>query len=187
MCPVAWALQSADPLNRWQLDVKYKLQNNREAEVFRSSTRNLANGQLHRVSVRRLSESLSIQIDQQAREDFNLTSDVDFNAIKAIIIGKMHESGEMDPEIARLNSLGFTGCLSVVQFNSIAPLKAALLYPDTSPVIVSGPLTESNCGSSSSSSPYAAETTHSLSDHFGTVGTGEPVVNAISSDSALIG
>uniref|UniRef100_A0AAR2KCN3 Contactin associated protein like 3 n=1 Tax=Pygocentrus nattereri TaxID=42514 RepID=A0AAR2KCN3_PYGNA len=100
------------------------------------------------------------------------------------------ESGEMDPEIARLNSLGFTGCLSVVQFNSIAPLKAALLYPDTSPVIVTGPLTESNCGSSSSSSPYAAETTHSLSgkaDHFGTVGTGEPVVNAISSDSALIG
>ncbi|XP_036451045.1 contactin-associated protein-like 5 [Colossoma macropomum] len=175
-------------LNRnGQLDVKYKLQNNRDAEVFRSSVRNLANGQLHRVSVRRVSESLSIQIDQHTREDFNLTSDVDFNAIKAVIIGKVHELGEMDPEIARLNSLGFTGCLSVVQFNSIAPLKAALLYPDTSPVIVTGPLMESNCGSSSSSSPYAAETTHSLSDHFGTVGTGEPVVNAISSDSALIG
>lgn len=72
------------------------------------------------------------------------------------------ESGEVDPEIGRLNALGFTGCLSVVQFNSISPLKAALLYPDTSPVIVTGPLTESSCGSSLPSNPYAAETTHSL-------------------------
>ncbi|XP_076876738.1 LOW QUALITY PROTEIN: contactin-associated protein-like 5 [Brachyhypopomus gauderio] len=173
-------------LNRnGQLDVKYKLQSNREAEVFRSNTRNLANGQLHRVAIRRQAEILNIQIDQFTREDFNLSSDVDFNAIKAIVIGKVYESDELDPEIARLNSLGFTGCLSVVQFNAIAPLKAALLYPHTSPVTVTGTLTESNCGSSSS--PYAAETTHSLLDPFGTVGTGEPVVNAISSDSALIG
>ncbi|KAB5543336.1 hypothetical protein PHYPO_G00077880 [Pangasianodon hypophthalmus] len=173
-------------LNRnGQLEVKYKLQNNRDADVFRSSVKNLANGQLHRVSVRRVLESLSIQIDQNAREDFNLSSDVDFNAIKAIVIGKVPEYDELDAEITRLASQGFTGCLSVVQFNSISPLKAALLYPHTSPVIVTGTLTESNCGSSSSSSPYAAETTHSLSDHVGTVG--EPVVNAISGDSALIG
>ncbi|XP_058268680.1 contactin-associated protein-like 4 isoform X3 [Hemibagrus wyckioides] len=165
------------------LEVKYKLQNNRNPDVFRSSMKNLANGQLHRVSIRRALESLSIQIDQNAREDFNLSSDVDFNAIKAIVIGKVHD--ELDAEITRLASQGFTGCLSVVQFNSISPLKAALLYPHTSPVIVTGTLTESSCGSSSSSSPYAAETTHSLLDHVGTVG--EPVVNAISGDSALIG
>lgn len=73
------------------------------------------------------------------------------------------EYDELDAETTRLGSQGFTGCLSVVQFNSIAPLKAALLYPHTSPVTVSGTLTDSNCGSSSSSSPYAAETTHSLS------------------------
>ncbi|XP_016085340.1 contactin-associated protein-like 4 [Sinocyclocheilus grahami] len=97
------------------------------------------------------------------------------------------ESGEVDPEIARLNALGFTGCLSVVQFNSISPLKAALLYPDTSPVIVTGPLSESSCGSSLPTNPYAAETTHSLTDHVGSVNTGEPIVNAINSDSALIG
>ncbi|KAK3521327.1 hypothetical protein QTP70_003170 [Hemibagrus guttatus] len=168
-----------------QLEVKYKLQNNRDPDVFRSSMKNLANGQLHRVSIRRVLESLSIQIDQNMREDFNLSSDVDFNAIKAIVIGKVPEYDELDAEITRLASQGFTGCLSVVQFNSIFPLKAALLYPHTSPVIVTGTLTESNCGSSSSSSPYAAETTHSLLDHVGTVG--EPVVNAISGDSALIG
>uniref|UniRef100_A0A4W4FMW8 Contactin associated protein like 3 n=1 Tax=Electrophorus electricus TaxID=8005 RepID=A0A4W4FMW8_ELEEL len=161
-------------LNRnGQLDVKYKLQSNKEAEVFRSNTRNLANGQLHRVSIRRHAESLSVQV-RQILPSCQMSD----------------KSSELDPEIARLNSLGFTGCLSVVQFNAVAPLKAALLYPHTSTVTVSGTLTESNCGSSSSSSPYAAETTHSLlgkADPFGTVGTGEPVVNAISSDSALIG
>uniref|UniRef100_A0A8C7SAB2 Contactin-associated protein-like 4 n=1 Tax=Oncorhynchus mykiss TaxID=8022 RepID=A0A8C7SAB2_ONCMY len=169
------------------LDVKYKLQNSRDAEVFRTSIRNLANGQLHRVSIRRISETVSVQIDQHRREDFNLTSDTEFNAIKSVVLGKVQESGELDPEIARLNSLGFSGCLSVVQFNSITPLKAALLYPNTSPVIVTGPLAESTCGSSSPANTYPAETTHPLSDHSGTVGTGEPIVNAIKSDSALIG
>uniref|UniRef100_A0A8C7I218 Contactin-associated protein-like 4 n=1 Tax=Oncorhynchus kisutch TaxID=8019 RepID=A0A8C7I218_ONCKI len=105
----------------------------------------------------------------------------------SVVLGKVQESGELDPEIARLNSLGFSGCLSVVQFNSITPLKAALLYPNTSPVIVTGPLAESTCGSSSPANTYPAETTHPLSDHSGTVGTGEPIVNAIKSDSALIG
>ncbi|XP_059400302.1 contactin-associated protein-like 4 isoform X2 [Carassius carassius] len=175
-------------LNRnGHLDVRYKLQHNRDAEVFRASGRNLANGLLHHVSIQRLAETLSIQVDQHAQEYFNLTSDTEFNAIKSIVLGKVSESGEVDPEIARLNALGFTGCLSVVQFNSISPLKAALLYPDTSPVIVTGPLTESSCGSSLPSNPYAAETTHSLTDHVGSVNTGEPIVNAINSDSALIG
>ncbi|XP_068079984.1 contactin-associated protein-like 4 isoform X2 [Danio rerio] len=150
-------------LNRnGHLDVKYKLAHSREAEVFRASGRNLANGQLHRVSVQRLAETLSIQVDQHEKEEFNLTSDTEFNAIKSIVIGKVLDSGEVDPEIGRLNALGFTGCLSVVQFNSISPLKAALLYPDTSPVIVTGSLSESGCGSSLLSNPHAAETTHSL-------------------------
>ncbi|KAA0704301.1 Contactin-associated protein-like 4 [Triplophysa tibetana] len=175
-------------LNRnGHLDIRYKLQQDRDAEVFRASARNLANGQLHRVSVRRSSDTLSIQVDQHANEDFNLTSDIEFNAVKSIVMGKVLDSVDLDPEIVRLNSLGFTGCLSVVQFNSISPLKAALLYPDQSPVTVTGSLTESSCGSSLPSNPHAAETTHSLTDHLGSVDTGEPIVNAVHSDSALIG
>lgn len=73
------------------------------------------------------------------------------------------DSHELDPDLARLASLGFTGCLSVVHFNSISPLKAALLHPDTSPVTITGPLVQSNCGSSASANPYAAENTHHLS------------------------
>uniref|UniRef100_A0A8C2KBZ4 Contactin associated protein like 3 n=1 Tax=Cyprinus carpio TaxID=7962 RepID=A0A8C2KBZ4_CYPCA len=149
----------------------------KHAEVFRASGRNLANGLLHRVSVQRLAETLSIQKQETKTFPLNTQMHLFLSA----------ESGEVDPEIARLNALGFTGCLSVVQFNSISPLKAALLYPDTSPVIVTGPLSESSCGSSLHTNPYAAETTHSLTDHVGSVNTGEPIVNAINSDSALIG
>ncbi|XP_051264400.1 contactin-associated protein-like 4 isoform X2 [Dicentrarchus labrax] len=145
------------------LEVRYKMDNSRDVEVLRSRVRSLANGQLHTVSIRRLTDSVSVQIDQNAREEFNLTSDGELNGIKMLVLGKVHESDEMDPDLARLVSLGFAGCLSVVQFNSISPLKAALLHPDTSPVIITGPLVQSNCGSSAAANPYAAENTHHLS------------------------
>lgn len=77
------------------------------------------------------------------------------------------ESDDMDPDLARVASVGFTGCLSVVRFNSISPLKAALLHPDTSPVVITGPLVQSSCGSSASANPYAAENTHHLSGRRG--------------------
>uniref|UniRef100_A0A3Q3M7H4 Contactin-associated protein-like 4 n=1 Tax=Mastacembelus armatus TaxID=205130 RepID=A0A3Q3M7H4_9TELE len=94
------------------------------------------------------------------------------------------ESDELDAELDGLASLGFTGCLSAVRFNAISPLKAALLHPDSA-VIVTGPLVQSSCGSSAPANPYAAETTHSLS---GTrMDPGQPLVNAVRSDSALIG
>ncbi|KAM4605720.1 contactin-associated protein-like 4 [Polymixia lowei] len=170
-----------------KLEVRYKLDNSRDVEVLRSRVRNLANGQLHTLTVRRLADTVSVQMDQSAREDFNLTSDGEFNGIKSLVLGRAHESDELDPELSRLASLGFTGCLSAVHFNTISPLKAALLHPDTSPVIITGPLVQSNCGSSDPANPYAAENTHHLSDQSGSVGSGQPLVNSIRSDSALIG
>ncbi|XP_076014929.1 contactin-associated protein-like 4 [Genypterus blacodes] len=171
-----------------KLEVRYKLDSSRGAEVLRSRVRSLSNGQLHTVSIRRLADAVWVQIDQNPREEFNLTTDAEFNAIKSLVLGRMHDSEDLDPELTRLASLGFTGCLSVVHFNSISPLKAALLYPDSSPVSIVGPLLRSNCGSSASSAnPYAAENTHHLSDQSGSVGSGEPLVNAIRTDSALIG
>ncbi|XP_029905626.1 contactin-associated protein-like 4 [Myripristis murdjan] len=169
-----------------ELEVRYKLHNSRDAEALVSRVRNLADGRLHTVTIRRLTDTVSVQIDQNAREEFNLTSDVEFNAIKSLVLGRVHESDDLDAELARLASLGFTGCLSAVHFNSISPLKAALLHPD-SPVIITGPLAQSSCGSSSPANPYAAETTRSLSDQTGSVDPGQPLVNAIRSDSALIG
>ncbi|XP_047444283.1 contactin-associated protein-like 4 [Mugil cephalus] len=169
-----------------ELELRYKLHSSRDAEVLSSRVMNLADGRLHTVTVKRLADSVSMQIDQSAREDFNLTSDVEFNSIKSVILGRVQESDGLDAELAGLASLGFTGCLSGVRFNSISPLKAALLHPD-SPVIVTGPLVQSSCGSSSEADPYAAETTHSLSDQPDSLDPGQPLVNAIRSDSALIG
>ncbi|KAJ3599780.1 hypothetical protein NHX12_033736 [Muraenolepis orangiensis] len=96
-------------------------------------------------------------------------------------------SSELDPEMAVLASKGFTGCLSGVLFNSVSLLKAALLHPDTSPVSVIGPLAWSSCGASSPARPYTEETTHSLSDQSGSAGPGQPLVDAMRSESALIG
>ncbi|CAJ1073054.1 contactin-associated protein-like 4 [Xyrichtys novacula] len=170
-----------------KLEVRYKLDSSRDAEVLRSRARSLANGQLHTVTIRRRSEAVTVQIDQNPRDDFNLTSDGEFNAIKSVVLGRVRGSDDLDPDLVRVASLGFSGCLSVVHFNSISPLKAALLHPNTSPVTISGPLVQSKCGSSASANPYAAENTHHLSDRSGSVGSGEPLVNAIRTDSALIG
>uniref|UniRef100_A0A3Q3E122 Contactin-associated protein-like 4 n=1 Tax=Labrus bergylta TaxID=56723 RepID=A0A3Q3E122_9LABR len=80
-----------------------------------------------------------------------------------VLRSRVRSSDDLDPDLARVASIGYTGCLSVVNFNSISPLKAALLHPDTSPVVITGPLLQSNCGSSASANPYAAENTHHLS------------------------
>lgn len=52
----------------------------------------------------------------------------------------------MDEEVMQAGSKGFIGCLSSVQFNHVAPLKAALLNRGSSLVSVRGHLVESNCG-----------------------------------------
>ncbi|XP_040896361.1 contactin-associated protein-like 4 [Toxotes jaculatrix] len=173
-----------------ELELRYKLHSGRDVEVLGSRVMNLADGRLHTVTIRRLADSVSVQIDQNAREDFNLTSDVEFNNIKSLTLGRVQEAdgldAGLDAELAGLASLGFTGCLSAVRFNSISPLKAALLHSD-GPVIVTGPLVQSSCGSSTPVKPYTAETTHSLSDQSGSVDPGQPLVNAMRSDSALIG
>ncbi|XP_047458129.1 contactin-associated protein-like 4 isoform X2 [Mugil cephalus] len=144
------------------LEVRYRLDSSKDAEILRSSVPNLANRQLHVVTISRLAEAVSVQIDHNAKEDFNLTSDVDFNGVRSLVLGRVHSFDELDAELARMASVGFTGCMSAVLFNSISPLKAALLRPNTSPVIITGPLIRSIC-SSTSAKAYEAETTHHLS------------------------
>ncbi|CAB1420470.1 unnamed protein product [Pleuronectes platessa] len=239
-----------------ELELRYKLHGSRDVEVMSSSVVNLADGRLHTVTIRRLADAVSVQIDQNAREDFNLSSDAEFNSIRSLILGRVQalssisltngpgengetetgreggeecrevdvrgssweeritfnlklnlspmlhtadkhwvsvvrpqltdESDELDAELGELAALGFTGCLSAVRFNSFSPLKDALLHPDGDTVLT-GPLVRSSCGSSSPAKSYTAETTHSLSDQPGSVDPGQPLVNAIRSDSALIG
>uniref|UniRef100_A0A3Q4BB73 Uncharacterized protein n=1 Tax=Mola mola TaxID=94237 RepID=A0A3Q4BB73_MOLML len=158
------------------LEVRYRLDGGRDAGVLRSRVRSLADGQPHAVTLRRLSDCVSVQVNP-ARLHRVLVS---------------CKSEDLDPDLARVAPLGFTGCLSAVWFNSLSPLKAALLQRDTSPVAITGPLFRSSCGSLASANPYAAEDRRPLSGETGahqsgSVGSGQPLVNAIRTDSALIG
>ncbi|KAL1775006.1 contactin-associated protein-like 5 [Sigmodon hispidus] len=74
-----------------------------------------------------------------------------------------------------------------VQYNHIAPLKAALRHANIAPVTVQGTLTESNCGSMMDSDMNAVTTVHSSSDLLGKTDEHEPLTNAVRSDSAVIG
>lgn len=69
----------------------------------------------------------------------------------------------LDPEVAKANTLGFVGCLSSVQYNHIAPLKAALRHATIAPVTIQGTLIESSCGSIMDSDVNAVTTVHSSS------------------------
>ena len=59
-----------------KLEVRYKLDSSRDAEVLRSSVKNLANGQLHTVIIGRQTDSVSVQVTcshpthKAARESF---------------------------------------------------------------------------------------------------------------------
>ncbi|KAG9355031.1 hypothetical protein JZ751_001744 [Albula glossodonta] len=77
----------------------------------------------------------------------------------AVLLNR-YDTSELDPEISRANALGFSGCISMVQFNDVTPLKVALLHPAASNVIVTGQLRESHCASSN---PFDADTIRSLS------------------------
>uniref|UniRef100_A0A3P9Q9X4 Contactin-associated protein-like 4 n=1 Tax=Poecilia reticulata TaxID=8081 RepID=A0A3P9Q9X4_POERE len=138
--------------NAEQLEVRYRLESSKEEEILRSKVRSLANGQLHSVSVSRLADSPE-------------------NSLSFVSLLVSTDSQDLDPALAQLGSLGFTGCLSAVLFNSISPLKAALIRPIASSVVVRGPLIRSSCGPAAAK-PHAAENTHHQP---GQEGRGDPL------------
>nr|XP_036855403.1 contactin-associated protein-like 2 [Manis javanica] len=92
-----------------------------------------------------------LQLDHYPSASYRLPgpSDTLFNSPKSLFLGKVIETGKIDQEIHKYNTPGFTGCLSRVQFNQIAPLKAALRQTNASTQVhIQGELVESNCGAS---------------------------------------
>ncbi|MBZ3888799.1 Contactin-associated protein-like 4 [Sciurus carolinensis] len=98
-----------------------------------------------------------------------------------------HEHSDIDQETALAGAQGFTGCLSAVQLNHVAPLKAALHPSHPAPVTVTGHVTESSCVAPAGTDATSRERTHSFADHSGTKDDREPLTHAIKSDSAVIG
>ncbi|XP_060227590.1 contactin-associated protein like 5-1-like isoform X2 [Meriones unguiculatus] len=167
------------------LQVRYGL-SKEESHVFTISTENLANRRVHQVKISREGPELSIQIDQQLFS-YKFSPGAEFRTARSLILGKVTETLGLDLEVARANILGFVGCLSSVQYNHIAPLKAALRHASIAPVIVQGTLTESSCGFMVNSDVNAVTTVHSSSDLLGKADEHEPFTNAVRSDSAVIG
>ncbi|XP_078136851.1 contactin-associated protein-like 2a [Sander vitreus] len=150
------------------LQVRYNLGGLREPFSIDVDQRNLANGQPHSINMSRVDRSITIQLDHYPPVSYTLpdASDTQFNLVKTLFLGKVFETGPIDPVlIERYNTPGFVGCLSRVQFNGVVPLKSALRtvaqaqatptasQPDrqpaaASPVSYQGKLVESNCGSS---------------------------------------
>uniref|UniRef100_A0A8D2JBE3 Contactin associated protein family member 4 n=1 Tax=Varanus komodoensis TaxID=61221 RepID=A0A8D2JBE3_VARKO len=169
------------------LQIRYKLDSHQDPDIFSISFKSMADGQLHRVQINREEEKLFVEVNQNERMKFFLSSDTQFNAIKSLTLGKILENSDADPDTMKASFQGFIGCLSSVQFNHIAPLKAALHHSSSAPVTVKGHVIESSCGTSTAADATSSETTHSFADHSGPIDEGEPLANAIRSDSAVIG
>ncbi|XP_034410981.1 contactin-associated protein-like 2b isoform X3 [Cyclopterus lumpus] len=133
------------------LQIRYSLGGLTEPYTIDVDHRNMANGQPHSVNITRNLREIRLQLDHYSVSTYTLpeASDTQFNLVKSIFLGKVFETGQIDPIlIERYNTPGFVGCLSRVQLNSVAPLKAALRSGLAAPVSTHGILVPSNCGAS---------------------------------------
>ncbi|XP_026006116.1 contactin-associated protein-like 2b [Astatotilapia calliptera] len=133
------------------LQIRYSLGRLTEPYTIDVDHRNMANGQPHSVNITRNLREIRLQLDHYPVSTYTLpeASDTQFTLVKSIFLGKVFETGQIDPIlIERYNTPGFMGCLSRVQFNSVAPLKAALRSSIAAPVSTHGILVPSNCGAS---------------------------------------
>uniref|UniRef100_A0A3B4VHG9 Contactin-associated protein-like 5 n=1 Tax=Seriola dumerili TaxID=41447 RepID=A0A3B4VHG9_SERDU len=111
------------------LQIWYHLQTHRKPDMFIPILSSLADGQLHHIRIHHEGKDLYVQVSSQL---------IYFCLSQPRITSQY--------EVVEAGSRGFIGCLSSVQFNHMAPLKALLLNRGSSLVTVRGPLVQSNCG-----------------------------------------
>uniref|UniRef100_A0A8B9LJG8 Contactin associated protein-like 5a n=1 Tax=Astyanax mexicanus TaxID=7994 RepID=A0A8B9LJG8_ASTMX len=116
------------------LQIWYRLNKERRPSVFSPVLTNLADGILHRLRLHREGKDVYVQVSSSKLVII----------IKSLFLLTGNEA--LDEEVAQAGSRGFVGCFSSVQYNHIAPLKAALLNRGSSLVNIRGHLLESNCG-----------------------------------------
>uniref|UniRef100_A0A8C7DN20 Contactin associated protein family member 5 n=1 Tax=Oncorhynchus kisutch TaxID=8019 RepID=A0A8C7DN20_ONCKI len=135
------------------IQIWYHLHVDRRPDVFTPRPSSLADGHLHRIRIHREGKDVYLQ-DMNLK--YSLSSDTEFISIKSLTLGKVTVD-TMDEEVMQAGSKGFIGCLSSVQFNHMAPLKAALLKRASSLVRVRGHLVESNCGALADSTIFHSQ------------------------------
>uniref|UniRef100_A0AAQ6AJ42 Contactin associated protein-like 5a n=1 Tax=Amphiprion ocellaris TaxID=80972 RepID=A0AAQ6AJ42_AMPOC len=139
------------------LQIWYHLQTDRSPDVFSPALNNLADGRLHRIRIHRVGKNLYIQVSPEScMLKYTLSSDAELILIRSLTLGKVTRMENLNEEVLQAASKGFIGCLSSVQFNHVAPLKAALTNRGSSLITIRGPLVQSNCGA------LAESTSHTL-------------------------
>uniref|UniRef100_A0A671Z3C3 Contactin associated protein family member 5 n=1 Tax=Sparus aurata TaxID=8175 RepID=A0A671Z3C3_SPAAU len=98
------------------------------------------------------------QIDQDIHTKYTLSSDAELILIRSLTLGKVTRRENFNEKVVQAASKGFIGCLSSVQFNHVAPLKAALTNRGSSLVTIRGPLVQSNCGALAESTSHTPAT-----------------------------
>ncbi|XP_028607294.2 contactin-associated protein-like 2 isoform X1 [Podarcis muralis] len=174
------------------LQIRYNLGSTKEPYNINVDHRNVSNGQPHSVNITRQGRFISLQLDLYPAVTYTLpaASSLQFHSLKSLFLGKVIELGKIDQEIRKYNTPGFSGCLSRVQFNQIAPLKAALRATNISSRIhTEGELVESNCGAnpqtiqpmSSATDPWHSDSGADLPYN------GQVIGGGVNRNSAIIG
>ncbi|XP_076854460.1 contactin-associated protein-like 5 isoform X2 [Brachyhypopomus gauderio] len=127
------------------LQIWYRLHEERSTTVLSPVSTSLADGLLHRLRLHREGQDVYVQVDEDNKK-YTLSYDLEFNSMRSLTLGKVTGSDALDEQVAHAASRGFVGCFSSVQYNHVAPLKAALLNRGSSLVSIRGNLLESNCG-----------------------------------------
>ncbi|MEJ1276018.1 contactin associated protein-like 4 [Cricetulus griseus] len=154
-------------------------------EISVQSPTHFNDNQWHHVRVERNMKEASLQVDELLPKI--QAAPTDGHVLLQLNSQLFVEYGDVDQETALAAAHGFTGCLSAVQFNHVAPLKAALHPSHPAPVTVTGHVTESSCVAPAGTDATSRERTHSFADHSGKMDDREPLTHAIRSDSAVIG
>uniref|UniRef100_A0A3B3ZRK1 Contactin associated protein-like 5a n=1 Tax=Periophthalmus magnuspinnatus TaxID=409849 RepID=A0A3B3ZRK1_9GOBI len=114
------------------LQIWYQLQSDRAPDVFSPVVHSLSDGRLHRIRLHREGRDLYVQVRP--------------TPILLSVLSALLTETTSKLEVVQAGARGFVGCLSSVQFNHVAPLKAALLNRGSSLVTIRGPVVQSNCG-----------------------------------------
>ncbi|XP_050607953.1 contactin-associated protein-like 4 [Macaca thibetana thibetana] len=167
------------------LQIRYKLDTHQDPDVLNLNFRNMADGKLYHVNISREDGVVFVEVNQKTWRQVSLSSGTAFRAIKSLMLGRILEpGGHVDAETARAGARGFSGCLSALQFQRVAPLKAALLPGRSGRASVRGPVARSSCGAGEDA---ARERTHARAEYPGPVDEGEPIAGETRGDSAVIG
>nr|XP_024646140.1 contactin-associated protein-like 4 isoform X2 [Macaca nemestrina] len=167
------------------LQIRYKLDTHQDPDVVNLNFRNMADGKLYHVNISREDGVVFVEVNQKTWRQVSLSSGTAFRAIKSLVLGRILEpGGHVDAETARAGARGFSGCLSALQFQRVAPLKAALLPGRSGRASVRGPVARSSCGAGEDA---ARERTHAPAEYPGPVDEGEPIAGETRGDSAVIG